>query len=269
MAFYNDAELREGKAIKELHMFYLLDTSGSMAGEGIAQLNSGMRETIRILKDKFEASGDARLRISVQTFNTVAAWVTGTPASKYSEYIEDFVDFPEQGAGGLTRLGEALDLLRKGLSRNEMLESPTGNKRPIIIIMSDGAPTDDWQSALTRVKENRWFQQAIKIGIALGSNANEGALATVVGDREGVLRITDMSTFANLLVAVSVTSSLAGSRSVVSEEESGSGAEVVRRIESDARDVSYIPQPSPVPPASVPVPPMPVSDPLFDVTDIE
>ena len=273
MAFNNDAELREGKAIKELHMFYLLDTSGSMAGEGIAQLNSGMRETIRILKDKFEASGDARLRISVQTFNTVAAWVTGTPASKYSEYIEDFVDFPEQGAGGLTRLGEALDLLRKGLSRNEMLESPTGNKRPIIIIMSDGKPNDDWQAALRKIQENRWFQQAIKIGIALGSDADEGALAEVVGDREGVLRITDMSTFANLLVAVSVTSSLAGSRSVVNEEDSGSGAEVVRRIESDVQQTPSVPQTPPAPPASVPAQPpapsTPVSDPLFDVTDIE
>ncbi len=274
MGFNNGEELQEGKAIKELHMFYLLDTSGSMSGEGIAQLNSGMRETIRILKDKFEASGDARLRISVMTFNTVAAWVTGTPASKHSEYIEDFIDFPEQSAQGLTHLGDALNMLRAGLSRNEMLESPTGNKRPIIIIMSDGAPNDDWQSALRKIQENRWFQQAIKIGIALGSNANEGVLAEVVGDREGVLRITDMSTFANLLVAVSVTSSLAGSRSVVSEEESGSGAEVVQRVASDAGQKKPAP-PTPPTPMDPPEPqpptpaPAPVDDPLFDVSDVE
>ncbi|MBR6706916.1 MAG: VWA domain-containing protein [Clostridia bacterium] len=148
-------DIQEGKQLKELHMFYLLDISGSMEGEGIQQLNSGMRETVRILKDKFEGKGDAHLRISVMTFSNAAQWVTGTPDSKYSEYIEDFIDFPEQTAAGLTHLGDALTLLQKGLSREEMLESPTGNKRPIIIVMSDGAPNDDWESALKKIQENR------------------------------------------------------------------------------------------------------------------
>ena len=260
--------MEEGKLLKELHMFYLLDTSGSMEGEGIAQLNSGMRETIRILRDKFETSGDAHLRISVMTFSNAAQWVTGTPDSKYSEYIEDFIDFPEQTAAGLTHLGDALKLLNKGLSRTEMLESPTGNKRPIIILMSDGAPNDDWQSALREIQQKKWFQQAIKIGIALGDQADEDMLAELVGDREGVLRITNMSQFASMLVAVSVTSSLAGSKSVVNDDPSGDAQKIVREIQ-EQQQIPTPPAPGPVPPTPVvpdPVPPQ--VDSTFDL-DVE
>ncbi len=253
MGLNDSIGMEEGKLLKELHMFYLLDTSGSMEGEGIAQLNSGMRETIRILKDKFETSGDAHLRISVMTFSNAAQWVTGTPDSKYSEYIEDFIDFPEQTAAGLTHLGDALRLLNKGLSRTEMLESPTGNKRPIIILMSDGAPNDDWQSALREIQQKKWFQQAIKIGIALGSHAKEDVLAEVVGDREGVLRVTNMSQFASMLVAVSVTSSLAGSKSVVNDDPSGDAGRIVSEIQKQEI-------PAPPVPGSIPDPP-PTPDP--------
>ncbi len=225
---YNDS-LREGKLLKELHMFYLLDTSGSMQGEGIAQLNSGMRETIRILQNLFVTSEDVWLRISVMTFSHTAQWVTGTPYSKHSEYIEDFFDFPEQYAKGPTRLASALELLRIGLSPDEMLESPTGNKRPIIIVMSDGTSCDCWESVLPSLQENWWFQQSIRIAIALGLDANERMLAQVVGDQESVLCVPDISRFASMLVDVSVASSLAGSKRVLTPE-GVNGAGIVAEI---------------------------------------
>lgn len=208
-------DFSDGIVKKELHVFYLLDVSGSMAGTAIAQLNQGIKSTIDALRQKLGDSTESHLKISIMRFSSGAAWITGTPESDYSEYIEDFTDIPELQAAGLTHLGAALRLLEKGLSRNTMLKSVTGNRKPIIIVMTDGMPTDDWESALQSINNNRWFQQSTKIGIALGDQADENVLAKVVGNHEGVVRVTDISLFADMLVEVSVTSSLLNSGSVI------------------------------------------------------
>lgn len=148
-------------------------------------------------------------------FASSAEWITGTPGSRYSEYIEDFIDIPDLEAGGMTCLGSALQLLEKGLSRNSMLYSPTGNRRPIIIIMTDGLPTDDWKSAFKSIQKNHWFQQSTRIGIALGDQADGDMLSELVGSSEGVMCVTDISLFAQMLVNVSVSSSLANSNSII------------------------------------------------------
>ena len=209
----------EGIVTKELHIFYLLDVSGSMRGTAIAQLNQGIRSTMDALRQKLGDSNDAHLSVSIMRFSSEAAWITGTPESHFSEYIEDFVDIPDLDAGGMTYLGSALRLLESGLSRNSMLYSPTGNRRPIIIIMTDGMPNDDWESAMRLIKQNHWFQQSTRIGIALGDQADEDMLAELVGSREGVVRVTDISLFAQMLVNVSVSSSLANSSSVIAEPD--------------------------------------------------
>ena len=238
----------EGIVTKELHIFYLLDVSGSMKGTAIAQLNQGIRSTMDALRQKLGDSNDAHLSISIMRFSTEAAWITGTPESRFSEYIEDFVDIPDLEAGGMTYLGRALRLLESGLSRNSMLYSPTGNRRPIIIVMTDGLPNDDWQSAMKSIKNNHWFQQSTKIGIALGDQADEDMLAELVGSREGVVRVTDISLFAQMLVNVSVTSSLANSNSIISQAEPGAGAPSVPGAQPSVPKPSYV-----TPPPSAPI----------------
>ena len=46
-------------ARKELHVFFVLDTSGSMVGAPIASLNRAVEETIEALKMLSESNGDA------------------------------------------------------------------------------------------------------------------------------------------------------------------------------------------------------------------
>ena len=60
----------EGPSRKALTVFYVLDTSGSMAGNPISTLNSAMRETIEALKNEAENNADAQLRIAVLEFNS-------------------------------------------------------------------------------------------------------------------------------------------------------------------------------------------------------
>ena len=56
---------------KDMHIFYVLDTSGSMADNGkIGMLNRAMEETLDALQDVAKHNGDANLNIAVQEFNT-------------------------------------------------------------------------------------------------------------------------------------------------------------------------------------------------------
>lgn len=61
---------------KELHVFYVLDTSGSMEGAKISALNHAMEETTEALKTLAKNNGDAKLKVAVMEFNSGCKWIT-------------------------------------------------------------------------------------------------------------------------------------------------------------------------------------------------
>lgn len=131
---------------KKLVVFYVLDTSGSMEDDGkIGALNEAMRETVDVLQNIAKGNADVELQIAVLQFSSGAQWITEKPI-----YVEDFY-WDDLKAGGLTDIGDALSELYNKMSRHEFLQSNTGYMVPIIIFMSDGYPTDNWEKALQKL----------------------------------------------------------------------------------------------------------------------
>jgi uncharacterized protein YegL len=186
---------------RSLPVFYVLDTSGSMAGAPIEQLNRAMEETLDAVKQVAEHNGDAQVKIAVLSFNTIARWMQ--PAGP--EDVEDFI-WNDLSAGGLTYMGEALHELNSKLSKDEFLASATGGLYPIIIFMTDGYANDSWEKELDVIKQNRYFRRGVRIGFAIGDNADADMISRVVGDSEAVLKTLDLGLFARLIRFVSVTS---------------------------------------------------------------
>lgn len=207
-------------------IFYVLDTSGSMEGEAIATLNCAIAETLEELKIVAEKNADAKLKIAVLEFNSGCRWITPKP-----EYIEDFV-FEDLKAGGTTDVGDALKELNKRMSRKEFLESAVGQYCPVVIFMTDGISSDDFEKPLENIKNNKWYRSAIKIGLALGSNPDVNMITKVVGNPEAVLQTDDFNVFPKLLRTVSVTSSVIGSKSTTTTTAI-SGATVVNKVIED------------------------------------
>ena len=123
----------------------VLDTSGSMSGTPIAQLNQGMVALSQDLKRDKLAS--ARVEIAVVTFGPV-------------RLAQDFVsanDFePEQYVTeGVTPMGEALTLALDLVAKRKHLYRNVGMQyyRPWIFLVTDGAPTDEWQAVAARIKQ--------------------------------------------------------------------------------------------------------------------
>ena len=79
--------------------------------------------------------------------------------------------------------------------------------------MSDGEPTDDYESGLAKLKENKWFKYAIKVAVAIGDDANKDVLAQFTGNIEAVITVHTPEALKKWIRKVSVTSSQIGSKS--------------------------------------------------------
>ena len=188
---------------KIMTLFYVVDTS-SMTGDKIGSVNSAMEEAITVdLPDISTANDDAEIRVAIMQFSSGCSWIT---PSSGPIGIGDVI-WNDLHVNGLTDLGAACVELDKKLSRNEFLESQTGAYAPVILLFSDGGPTDNWEKGLEQLKKNNWFKHAIKIAIAIGEDADKNVLATFTGTPESVIAVNDKHTLKALIRKVSVRAS--------------------------------------------------------------
>ena len=188
---------------KVMTLFYLVDTSGSMCGSSIGTVNAAMEECIPMLKEVAQANDDAEIKVAIMQFSSGCSWIT--PASG-PVGLDDII-WNDLQAGGLTEFGTALIELDKKLSRNEFLKSQTGAYAPVILLLSDGGPTDNWEVGLNKIKQNNWFKHAIKIAIDIESGSDRLVLAEFTGNPEAILDAKDTATLKKMIHKVSVRAS--------------------------------------------------------------
>lgn len=216
---------------KELHVFYVLDTSGSMEGAKISALNHAMEECTEALRTLARGNGDAKLKIAVMEFNTGCKWIT----SNGPEDLEEDFEYEYLKAGGLTDVGAALKELNDKLSTHAFLNSMTGALMPVIIFMTDGHATDDYTKELEKIRQNRWFARGTKIGFALGDDPDVKMVSSVVGNSEAVIKTTDLELFKRLMKFVSVTPSVLVSQSTTTETKV-TGEKIVKQAKEQFGD---------------------------------
>jgi uncharacterized protein YegL len=206
MAGFNPLEEIGVPTKKKLVIFFVIDRSGSMGGTKMNQVNQAMREAIPVLRGI--GGSDADLQIAVLTFAVGAQWTYSDPVA-----VEQF-NWSNIEADGWTDFGAACNELCDKLSRKEFLNSASGYAAPVVILLTDGEPTDSevWPAALARLKANRWFQYAIKIALAV-DDADRDVLIQFVGTPEGVFDV-DPQKLKQLIKVVAITSSQIGSKSV-------------------------------------------------------
>jgi uncharacterized protein YegL len=195
-------------ARRTMVLFFVVDTSGSMSGAKIGSLNDAIRETIPDLKELSATNADAKIEIQALKFDSSIQWLYPQPIN--SEQLQ----WNNLNAQGSTELGAALKELNAKLSHSQgFMKSGTGSFAPVIILLSDGEPTDNYQPALEEIKKNNWFKHAIKVAIAIGSDANKEILAEFTGHSETVIEVHNKAMLKNIIKFVSITSSQVNSKS--------------------------------------------------------
>lgn len=192
---------------RTMTLFFILDTSGSMYGNKIGALNQAISEVMPMLDDISANNADAEIQIAALQFSSGCEWVYNQPKPAHE------FRWIDREAGGLTDLGAAYTELAKKLSRDEFMKSANGSFAPVLLLLSDGEPTDDYQNALAKLKENRWYKTAIKIAIAVGSDANKDVLKEFTGNIEAVIEVTNIEALKKIIRTVSITASQIGSQS--------------------------------------------------------
>ncbi len=190
---------------KTMTMFFLIDTSGSMGGTSIGQVNDAMREVLPDLKDISDENADAKIKLAVMTFSSGVQWITPAPVEL------DTFKWTNLEAVGPTDLGEACKELNSKLDRNAFLQDAVGVYAPVIILISDGAPTDDFKAGLAALKENKFYKAAIKVALGV-EDADMDLLAEFTGNKELAIYLKDKTMLKKLIRFVSVTSSKVGSK---------------------------------------------------------
>ena len=224
-------------ARRVLPIIYILDTSGSMMGENIGAVNAAMDETIDVLRDVSAHNPDAEIKVGVLQFSSNASWITDNGLV----YMDDFY-WNKLTAGGATEVSEALEELDNKLSRKAFLQSDTGFCVPVLIFMSDGAPTDPgrWEHKLEEMKNNnKWFRYATKIAVAIGDKADKTCLAKLVGNSECVVAVNDTETLKKLIKVASVTASMINSKSRTTAE-GGNAVQIIKQTQEALDDPGKI-----------------------------
>ena len=103
---------------KIVPFIYVIDTSGSMAGDRIAALNEALRETIDMLHDS--VGSEYEITINVLSYSSGCKWMFDTMQDAES------CQWADLQAGGLTDLGAALSELNRKLNRKFLFGEKSG-----------------------------------------------------------------------------------------------------------------------------------------------
>ncbi len=200
-----------GVSRKSLVIFFMIDTSGSMKGTKIGELNTIMEELIPEIRRVGEA--DTEVKVAVLTFSTDVKWMYPEPIP-----IEEF-EWVRLNASGVTSMGAAFKELSSRMSRNSFLNSPSLSFAPVIFLMTDGYPSDDYEEGLKALSVNSWYKFGLKAALGIGNEANDDMLAEFTGSADTVVHAYSGNQLAQMIKIVAVTASQIGSKSMTLSDQ--------------------------------------------------
>lgn len=160
---------------RPLHFFFIADCSGSMAGEKINTLNEAIRDAVPAMRKVAEGNPNARIEVQAIRFSQGAQWHTPR-----AEPVETF-EWKPLSAADQTDMGAALSLCAEALKTPPM---PQRALPPVLVLISDGQPTDDFNDGLRRLLAEPWGKKAVRIAIAIGEDCDLEVLRRFINNPE-------------------------------------------------------------------------------------
>ena len=199
----NDAQKRT------MTIFLVIDTSYSMEGERIAQVNQAIAETIPMLQEVQRDQNGVVIQVAIMTFDSDAKWITPMP-----EPVERLTFSKIEKPTGGTYYGFAFDKLHEKMSRKAFMNSVGGHFQPLILLLSDGEPIDPeaWPAKLDRLyQSNMWFKASTRVAIGIGSDAKSAEATKVfkafTNNKEMILYPSNLDELRNFIKLVTVHAS--------------------------------------------------------------
>ena len=158
---------------RPLHFIWILDCSGSMKANGkIQALNTAIREAIPALQQAARENPEAQVLVRALRFSRGAQWHIAVPTPVDELRWEDLT------ADAHTDMGKALAMVA-----DEMKVPPMKPRSlpPVLVLISDGQPTDDFSVGLKKLMDQPWGRAAVRLAIAIGQDADLDVLQRFIG----------------------------------------------------------------------------------------
>ena len=202
---FGNWDTSEIKTSRKVPICLVVDTSGSMMNKDgsdrpkIVELNRNIHSLINYIKNDPKASRICDL--SIISFGGVVNVVSG-----YSSI--DGIDFEDLEPQGRTPMGEAVQKAMELLNirRNYYRSNNIEHYKPIMLLMGDGNPTDDYQPAameLSRMVNNRELK-VFPVGIG---NSFDQTILSEFSPQINPKKISDAAEFSQLFRLLSSSSS--------------------------------------------------------------
>ena len=179
-------------ASRPLHFIWICDCSGSMQSDGkIQSLNNAIKEAIPHMQQAADENPNAQVFVRAVKFSDGAQWTIPqvTP-------IADF-RWDDLKAEGMTDMGKAISMVADQLRIPPMSERALP---PILVLVSDGQPTDDYSGAVRELLQIPWGKRAVRIAVAIGEDADQEALRLFIANPEiPVLQANNAETLINYI----------------------------------------------------------------------
>jgi uncharacterized protein YegL len=153
---------------RRLPVYLLLDCSSSMQGSPIMAVSDGLDIIYNLLRNDPRAVDTVHM--SVICF--------AEQATQYELVPLDQFQAPTLVASGRTALGGALRLLIQSIQNDLIMNTPTrhGDYRPLVFILTDGEPTDQYQGPMQQLRQLQGSQRPTIVALGCGSRVNETLL---------------------------------------------------------------------------------------------
>ena len=163
-------------ARRPLHFIWIADCSGSMGyGGKIQSLNFAIRNALPAMQEAAAENPYAEVMVRVVKFSSGASWHVANPVR-----VDQF-SWVDLEVDGVTDMGKALQLVAEQLDPAVM---PQRALPPVLVLISDGHPTDDFSAGLRDLMAQPWGTKAVRIAIAIGDDAEKGVLQRFIGHPE-------------------------------------------------------------------------------------
>ncbi len=154
---------------KPLPVILLLDVSGSMSGEKIQALNEAVKAMLETFRDT--ENGEIHIHVAIITFGAEVKLHQALGSA-------GDIQWHDLSASGGTPLGTALKMAKAMIEDKQVV--PSRAYRPVVILVSDGQPTDTWEQPLNEFSSGGRSSKCDRMSLAIGADADKHVLGKFI-----------------------------------------------------------------------------------------
>ena len=172
-----------GQFKKPCYYFWICDCSESMGLKNrsnnlvkMDEINKAIPQAIEKIREYSKINRKGQITMRTIKFSDTAEWM-----DKDSIPVDQYM-WKDLSADGITSLGAAFSKVAQALKTiGEGGTMPEKAYPPVLVLITDGYPTDEWNKGFEELMSQFWAKEAVRIAVAL-EGADEDILRAFIGD---------------------------------------------------------------------------------------